>query len=53
MDAMQTTQIAGAFALKTGIVLNYIISRRKFKRRTITGTEVFKNYERSKLIPFT
>lgn len=50
---MTTTIIAGALALIAGIVINYSISKRKFRRRTITGSEAFSSYEKSKLIPFT
>lgn len=52
MNWMTTTIIAGTLALIAGIVINYSISKRKFRRRTITGAEVFSSYEKSKLIPF-
>ncbi len=53
MNWMTTTIIAGALALIAGIVINYIISKRKFRRRTITGAEIFSSYEKSKLISLT
>lgn len=51
MNWMSTIIIVGVLALTTGVVINYIISKRKFKRRTITGAQVFSSYEKSKLIP--
>jgi len=39
------TKITGIVMLAVGIIINYIISRRRFYRRSITGMQVFKTYE--------
>lgn len=33
--------------LVVGFLINYIISRRRFYRRSITGMQVFKSYEQA------
>ena len=52
MNWIVTTQITGGVALTAGVLIRYFIGRRKFNRRTIAGSEVFKNYEKSKLTNF-
>ena len=47
-----TTLILGIIALVGGIALRYWINRRKFYRRSPTGSEGFSNYEKSVLIRF-
>lgn len=36
--------IIGIFLLSFGSVVRYLIGKRKFKRRTIGGMQVFKSY---------
>lgn len=38
-------QIIAIILFAAGIVINYIIARRKFNRRAITGAEGFRSYE--------
>jgi len=43
--------IVGIPLLIIGIIIRYLIGKRRFKRRTIGGTQVFKNYNHSLIIP--
>lgn len=52
MNWIVTTQITGGVALTAGALIRYIIFRRKFNRRTIAGSEVFKSYEKARLTNF-
>ena len=42
--------ITGLAMLVVGFTINYIIARRKFNRRSITGLEEFKSFEDAWLI---
>ena len=37
--------ILGGICFTVGVVIRYAIGKRRFNRRSITGTEVFKSYE--------
>ena len=52
MKYLLVMRILGFLAFGLGFVLNYVIAKRKFNRRTMTGMEGFKSYERAWLIPF-
>jgi hypothetical protein len=41
------------FLALLGFIIKYWIGKRRFNRRTITGSEGFKSYEQMKLIRFT
>lgn len=41
----------GILLLLVGLTIRYIIGKRRFKRRTIGGMQVFKNYSKSLLVP--
>jgi len=47
-----TVLICGILLLIFGIVIRYVIGRRRFKRRTIGGMQAFTGYNKSLLIPF-
>jgi len=53
MNWILTTQITGGVAPTAGVEIRYFISRRKFNRRTIAGSEVFKSYEKARLTHFS
>lgn len=40
-------KVAGILMLVAGLVLNFIISKRRFNRRSITGIQVYRSYEHS------
>ncbi|MFP9097756.1 hypothetical protein ACLI09_01775 [Flavobacterium sp. RHBU_24] len=44
--------VLGILMLLMGIILKYIIGKRRFRRRTLGNMEVFKNYNSSLYIPF-
>jgi hypothetical protein len=44
-------QVLGIILIIIGCIIIYFIGRRKFYRRTITGSEQFKSYERSLVTP--
>ena len=44
-------QIFGVILIIIGFIIIYFMGRRKFRRRTITGSEQFKSYNRSLGIP--
>lgn len=43
----QSMRILGIICFAIGSVILYAIGKRKFKRRTIAGTQVFRSYESS------
>jgi len=49
---MVSTLIIGIIILVAGLLLRYWINRRKFYRRSITGSEGFSSYERSVAVRF-
>ena len=52
MKYLLVMRILGFLAFGLGFVLNYMIAKRKFNGRSMTGMEGFKSYERAWLIPF-
>lgn len=52
MEYQLTIRITGIILLLIGILLVYIVARRKFNRRTVTGLEGFKSFERAWLTTF-
>jgi hypothetical protein len=44
---MGSISIMGWIALLLGVAIRYIIGRRKFNRRAITGLEQFNSYEKA------
>lgn len=49
---MDTSLVLGIIALVLGVALRYWINRRKFYRRSLTGSEGFSSYEKSVIIRF-
>lgn len=45
-------QLSGIFFLMLGFAMRYIVNRRIFKRRAVTGLEGFRSYERMLLTKF-
>jgi hypothetical protein len=43
--------IVGILLLFIGILIRYLIGKRRFKRRTIGGMQLFKRYSMSLIIP--
>lgn len=41
----------GLLLLLFGLLIRYLIGKRRFKRRTIGGMQVFKSYNKSLLVP--
>lgn len=41
------SRITGIVLLVGGTAINYVINRRRFYRRSITGMQVFKSFERA------
>jgi hypothetical protein len=44
---MERVQIYGIVLLVIGAAMRYWVNRRRFNRRTITGIQVFSNYEKA------
>lgn len=49
---MDSLIVLGTISLVGGLVLRYWINRRKFYRRSMTGSEGFSSYEKSVIITF-
>ena len=49
MDPTLTMRIVGSVILTVGLVIHYVIARRKFNRRAITGVETFSSFEKAKI----
>jgi hypothetical protein len=41
------SRITGVVLLVVGIAINYVINRKRFYRRSITGMQMFKSFERA------
>lgn len=41
----ESMRMLGVICFAIGFIILYAIGRRRFKRRTITGSEVFRSYE--------
>jgi hypothetical protein len=47
MQQIWTLRIVGAILISLGFLIRYIVARRKFNRRAMTGAEGFRTFERS------
>ncbi len=45
-------KVLGVVLIVIGVIIRYSVGKRRFNRRTITGLEVFRSYERAWLTRF-